>query len=98
MCGGGEVYYEGDRGCRSSSPRGFEPLTLGAKEGLALLNGTTMMTGVAALAVDEAAYLFRLSLGALAMTAEALGSSPDYFLPAIHMAEHHPGQLRVARC
>jgi phenylalanine ammonia-lyase len=54
------------------------------------------MTGVAALAVDEAAYLFRLTLGALAMTAEALGASPDYFHPAIHMAKHHPGQLRVA--
>jgi len=30
------------------------------------------------------------------MTVEALGSSPDYFHPAIHMAKHHPGQLAVA--
>jgi hypothetical protein len=54
------------------------------------------MTGVGSIVVDEAAYLFRLSLGALAMAAEALGSSPDYYHPAIHMAKHHPGQLAVA--
>lgn len=98
MCGGGEVYY---RGARSSAAdaleqEGLTPLTLDAKEGLALLNGTTMMTGVAALTIDDASYLLRLSLGALAMTAEALGASPDYFHPAIHLAKHHPGQLRVA--
>ena len=54
------------------------------------------MTGAAAMVVDDASYLFRLSLGALAMAVEALGSSPDYFHPAIHMAKHHPGQLAVA--
>jgi len=98
MCGGGEVFYQGRLIPAADALRqeGIEPLSLAAKEGLALLNGTTVMTGIAALAVDEVAYLFQLSLGALAMTAEAVGSSPDYFLPAIHMAKHHPGQLRVA--
>ncbi len=98
MCGSGEVYYRGARLPAAEALKGerLTPLTLDAKEGLALLNGTTMMTGVAALTVDDAAYLFRLTLGALAMTAEALGASPDYFHPAIHLAKHHPGQLRVA--
>jgi phenylalanine ammonia-lyase len=98
MCGGGEVFYQGRLTLSADALRqeGIEPLSLAAKEGLALLNGTTVMTGLAALVVDEVTYLFQLSLGALAMTAEALGSSPDYFLPAIHMAKHHPGQLRVA--
>lgn len=98
MCGGGEVFYRGSRvpAAEALQREGIPLLTPEAKEGLALLNGTTMMTGVAALVVDEAAYLFRLTLGALAMTAEALGASPDYFHPAIHMAKHHPGQLRVA--
>ena len=54
------------------------------------------MPAAAAMVVDDAAYLFRLSLGALAMAVEALGSSPDYFHPAIHIAKHHPGQLAVA--
>jgi hypothetical protein len=30
------------------------------------------------------------------MAVEALGSSPDYFHPAVHRAKHHPGQLAVA--
>lgn len=98
MAGRGEAFY---RGCRVPAAdalraEGIGRLELEAKEGLALLNGTTVMTGAGAIVVDEAAYLFRLSLGALAMAAEALGSSPDYYHPAIHMAKHHPGQLAVA--
>jgi phenylalanine ammonia-lyase len=98
MCGRGEVVYQGRRTSASEAlnQARLEPLSLEAKEGLALLNGTTVMTGVAAMVVDDASYLFRLSLGALAMAVEALGSSPDYFHPAIHMAKHHPGQLAVA--
>lgn len=95
---GGEVFY---RGRRMPAPEalqlaGLEPLELQAKEGLALLNGTTVMTGVAAKVVDDAAYLFGVALGALAMAAEALHSSPDYFHPTIHLAKHHPGQITVA--
>lgn len=98
MSGRGEVYFQGSLtpAAAALAREGIEPLTLQAKEGLALLNGTTVMTGAAALAVDDAACLFRLSLGALAMAVEALRSSPDYFHPAIHAAKHHPGQLAVA--
>lgn len=98
MAGRGEVFYRKRRAgaAEALQQERIEPLKLEAKEGLALLNGTTVMTGVAAIVVDEAAYLFRLSLGALAMAVEALRSSPDYFHPAIHMAKHHPGQLAVA--
>ena len=98
MCGRGEASYKGRRMPAAEILRSeaIAPLELEAKEGLALLNGTTVMTGVGAIVVDEAAYLFRLSLGALAMAAEALGSSPDYYHPAIHLAKHHPGQLAVA--
>ena len=99
MCGRGEVHYRGTLlipAADALARERIEPLRLEAKEGLALLNGTTVMTGAGALVVDESAYLFRLSLGALAMAVEALRSSPDYFHPAIHMAKHHPGQLAVA--
>jgi len=98
MAGRGEAFYRGSRrpAAEALQQEGIPPLELEAKEGLALLNGTTVMTGVGSLVVDDAAYLFRLSLGAVAMIAEALGSSPDYYHPAIHMAKHHPGQLAVA--
>ena len=98
MAGRGDVLYKGCRipAAEALRQEGIAPLVLAAKEGLALLNGTTVMTGVGAIVVDEADYLFRLSLGALAMAVEALGSSPDYYHPAIHMAKHHPGQFAVA--
>jgi len=98
MCGRGEVMYRGTRMAAGEALRHehLEPLALEAKEGLALLNGTTVMTGVAALVVDEAEYLFRLALGGIAMAVEALRASPDYFHPVIHMAKHHPGQIAVA--
>lgn len=98
MAGSGEVWHRGQRLAAAEALRkeGIEPVALESKEGLALLNGTTVMTGLAAMVLDDAAYLFRLGLGAIAMTVEALRSSPDYFHPAIHMAKHHPGQLAVA--
>jgi phenylalanine ammonia-lyase len=98
MAGRGSALYKGCRVPAAEALRneGIERLDLEAKEGLALLNGTTVMTGVSSIVVDEADYLFRLSLGAVAMAVEALGSSPDYYHPAIHMAKHHPGQLAVA--
>src|SRR5262249_55466037 len=93
MAGRGEVWHHGRRVPAAERLRagGSPPLALEAKEGLALLNGTTVMTGVAAMVVDDASYLFRLALGCVAMTVEAMRSSPDYFHPAIHLAKHHPG-------
>jgi len=98
MTGSGEVFHGGrlTTAAEALAACGIQPLQLQAKEGLALLNGTTVMTGAAAIVLDEASHLFRLALGALAMAVEALRSSPDYFHPAIHMAKHHPGQLAVA--
>lgn len=95
---GGEVLYRGQRitAAAALEQAGLKPLRLESKEGLALLNGTTTMTAIAAKVVDDAAYLFHVSLGALAMAAEALRSSPDYFHPTIHLAKHHPGQITVA--
>jgi phenylalanine ammonia-lyase len=98
MTGKGEVDYRGARveAAVALAAEGIPTLALQAKEGLALLNGTTVMTGAAAIVLEEARYLFGCAIGSIAMAAEALHSSPDYYHPAIHMAKHHPGQLRVA--
>src|SRR5712692_7381132 len=98
LLGQGEVLYNGTRTSAATALRseGITPIRLQAKEGLALLNGTTTMTGMAVTIVWDAEYLFRLGLAAVALAVEALRSSPDYFHPFIHMAKHHPGQLRAA--
>ena len=60
MAGRGEVLYKGCRVPAAEALRSesIAHLDLQAKEGLALLNGTTVMTGVGSIVVDEAAYLF----------------------------------------
>lgn len=99
LCGYGEVFYDGETVQAAEAMRrtGIPPLELQAKEGLALVNGTTTMTGVAIVAIDEADYLFRLGLIAIALAAEAWGSSPDYYDARIQEAKNHPGQIAVAR-
>ena len=98
MTGAGEVFHHGERIGAVAALKAvrLEPLRLEAKEGLALLNGTSMMTGIAAVVVERAEYLFRLGVCAVALTAEALHASPEYFHPAIQRAKHHPGQSQVA--
>jgi len=98
LVGRGRVWH---RGVETTAVAAMEaeripPLRLRPKEGLALLNGTTTMTALAALVVFEADYLLRAGLAAVALAAEALRSSPDYYHPLIHMVKHHPGQLRAA--
>ena len=94
----GEVLYRGVRtpAATALQAEGIEPLRLEPKEGLALLNGTTMMTAMAAVVAWDLEYLLRASLAAVALAVEALGASPDYFHPFVHLVKHHPGQLRAA--
>jgi phenylalanine ammonia-lyase len=75
---------------------GFEPVRLEAKEGLAVLNGTCFMTGIAALAVHDAERLARLADVLTAMTCEGLTGISGPFHPFIHEVKPHPGQGRSA--
>ncbi len=98
MLGRGSVLYGNSTvpAADALAAEGIEPLRLHAKEGLALLNGTTTMTALASLVVWDAAYLLRIGLAMVAFSVEVLRASPDYFDPLIHMIKHHPGQLRAA--
>lgn len=75
---------------------GLTPLTLEAKEGLALLNGTQAITAVGALALARALRIVELADLAGAMTLEALRGTPAAFDERIHAARPHPGQITVA--
>jgi phenylalanine ammonia-lyase len=74
----------------------LRPLSLEPKEGLALINGTTAMTGVAALQIHDGAYLCRLVLAACALALEALKSTDDPLRETIHLTKNLPGQLEAA--
>ena len=76
---------------------GLHPITLAAKEGLALLNGTQAMTAVGALAVARGLRVARLADVAGAMSLEALMGTPAAFDPRIQQARPHPGQIAAAK-
>ena len=80
--------------CHSALARlGLEPLILRPKEGLALNNGTTASTGVAANAMGRAATVFALGLHTHALLAEALLATNQSFHPTIQAVKPHPGQV-----
>jgi len=98
LIGLGEVFYQGERlAAREALARcGLTPLILEAAEGLALVNGTQVMTGIGALAVHDAQQLTRLIDIAAAMSLEVLMGSRTEFNPRIHRVRPHPGQAVAA--
>ena len=75
---------------------GLAPLTLGAKEGLALLNGTQFSTAYALAALFEAESLFRSALVTGALSTDAARGSDAPFDPRIHALRRHRGQIETA--
>ncbi len=75
---------------------GLAPLTLRPKEGLAVMNGTAVMTGLACEAFVRAEYLTRLCTRMTAMASIALGGNPGHFDERLFAVKPHPGQAEVA--
>ncbi|MBI5631404.1 MAG: histidine ammonia-lyase [Elusimicrobia bacterium] len=73
------------------------PLDLGAKEGLALLNGTQAMQAVGGLALHQAFRVFRAVQLAGAMSLEAMTGTPAPFNEGLQRLKPHPGQIEAAR-
>jgi len=75
---------------------GMEPLALGPKEGLALINGTQVSTAIALDALFTAERVFGSALIAGAMATDAVKGTDAAFDPRIHAARGQPGQIAVA--
>jgi histidine ammonia-lyase len=98
MIGIGEVHVAGDRLPAEEALRraGLTPLTLGPKEGLALLNGTQFSTAMALVALFEAENLFRAALVTGALSTDAARGSDAPFDRRIHLLRRHRGQMETA--
>jgi histidine ammonia-lyase len=72
------------------------PLRLRPKEGLAIMNGTSVMTGLACLAYARADYLTRLATRITALASFALAGNAHHFDATLFSVKPHPGQQRVA--
>ncbi len=75
---------------------GLAPFSFAPKEGLAFINGTQAQTALLALLVHDARVLWRTSVGAAAMSLEALRGTPVPLDPRIHAARPHAGQVAAA--
>ncbi len=98
LIGEGEAFYQSERMAGGEALRraGMEPVTLGAKEGLALINGTHAMEACGALATYDAWRLLRAAEVAVAMSTEALLGSYVPLDARIHALRPQPGQTRTA--
>lgn len=98
LIGKGEAVYGGRRisGLKALQECGLKPLRLQAGEGLALINGTQVMTAIGGLAVYDALRLSKMTDIAAALSLEVLMGSRTEFDPRIHHVRPHPGQASAA--
>lgn len=98
LIGEGEAFYDGARlpGAQALAAAGLQPIELGPKEGLALVNGTQVMTGIAALGVLRAERLAAAADVIAAMSLEAYLGTERVFDRRLNDLRPHPGQERVA--
>ena len=99
LAGEREVLYQGERLDTSTvfARLNIEPLILKPKEGLAIMNGTAAMTGIACLAYQRAEYLSRLTTRITSLASVALKGNAYHFDEKLFSVKPHPGQNRVAR-
>ncbi|MGE3973774.1 MAG: histidine ammonia-lyase [Bdellovibrionales bacterium] len=99
LIGEGQVWIDGKPG--ETAPylqkKNIQPLELQAKEGLSLINGCQVMTGVGLLNAYRAQRICALADLAGAMTLEALHGSRTPFDPQITASRPHPGEAKTAR-
>ena len=98
LVGLGEAEFRGRRlpAAEALEAAGLKPVRFAPKEGLALINGTTVMTGVASLLWVDAFHVLRALLLAVALSIEATQSPALPFEPWVHEMKGHPGQIAVA--
>jgi histidine ammonia-lyase len=98
LAGEREVRYRGKRmpAARALRLAKLEPYVFGPKEPLAMVNGTSVMTGIAAVVLDRAQHLIEASIAATALSVHALKGKSHHYHPAIGEAKPFPGQIDVA--
>ncbi len=98
LIGEGEACYKEKRmpGKDAMGKAGITPVKLDSKEGLALINGTPVMTAIGALTVYKAVNLIKAADIAGALSMEALMGIRQAFDERVQMLRPHPGQLATA--
>jgi histidine ammonia-lyase len=98
LIGEGEAIYEGKRRPASEvlSQSGLKPIQIHIREGLALVNGTSAMTGIGLVNLIYAKKLLNLAVIASCMVNEIAAAFDDYFSLELNRTKLHHGQLLIA--
>jgi histidine ammonia-lyase len=98
MIGEGEVYFEGNRQPSSDALAkvGIKPITLVAKEGLALINGTHLMTGQFALISQDLKRVVNAGIISNAMSIDAARATHSYLDERVYRVRNQSGAREVA--
>ena len=98
MIGHGEAFFNGERmpATAALDRAGLKPIVLGAKEGLALLNGTQFSNALALAGLFHIERVFQAALVTGALSTDAAKGSDAPFDPRIHRLRRHRGQIEVA--
>ncbi|MBS1947455.1 MAG: aromatic amino acid lyase [Bacteroidetes bacterium] len=98
LIGEGEVIYENEIQPTKKifDKLGIRPLTIHIREGLAILNGTSAMTGIGLMNVIRSKKLLEWSVMLSAMTNEVVEAFDDHYSYGLNVVKHHKGQNKVA--
>ncbi|WP_105201466.1 HAL/PAL/TAL family ammonia-lyase [Pseudoalteromonas sp. T1lg10] len=98
LVGERDVYFQGEvMAAKDAFAKvGLKPITLRPKEGLAIMNGTAVMTAIACLAFDRANYLHKLATRITALSSLALKGNSHHFDEILFSVKPHSGQQQVA--
>lgn len=99
MIGEGEAIYNGERmsGKDAMAKANIPTIELTSKEGLALINGTQVMTSVGAHTIYDAINLSKTADIAASLTVEALNGITDAFEDRVHQARNQKGQINTGK-
>jgi histidine ammonia-lyase len=98
LIGEGEVFYKGER--RSTKEvfeiEGLEPIQVEIREGLALMNGTSVMSGIGAVNAYKASQLTEISIKLSCAINEIVQAYDDHLSEALNGTKRHAGQQKIA--
>ena len=98
LIGEGEVVYQNELRPTMEvfNQLGIHPLSIHIREGLAIINGTSAMTGIGLLNIIQAQKLLEWSVILSAMINEIVGAFDDHFSYELNIVKHHKGQNKIA--
>ncbi|HXD78720.1 MAG TPA: aromatic amino acid ammonia-lyase [Puia sp.] len=98
LIGEGEVLFEGkvQPAAAVFKRLGIRPLEIRIREGLAILNGTSAMTGMGLVNILRARRLLEWAVFLSALINEIVGAFDDHYSYELNIVKHHPGQNRIA--